>query len=145
MSISLATLALARNYTKESLVGLGALKGASCTIKEITKENKINKIIFEWIGTDNSKKTSEMLINDGEDIVAIEVNENNEVIVTLSNNISYVAGRIKTLQGEEGFSPKITENKNNTNDIYKLDIETKEGIITTPNLIQQGSVQIVEF
>lgn len=36
--------------------------------------------------------------------------------------------------GPEGFSPSIKENENNSGDIYKLDITTKDGTFTTPNL-----------
>lgn len=44
----------------------------------------------------------------------------------------------ESLKGEDGFSPIITENADNTDDVYKLDIETKDGILTTPNLKGQG-------
>lgn len=37
--------------------------------------------------------------------------------------------------GEDGFSPTITENENNTEDSYKLDVTNKEGTFTTPNLM----------
>lgn len=40
--------------------------------------------------------------------------------------------------GEGGFSPKITENADNTDEVYKLDIETKDGTFTTPNLKGEG-------
>ena len=36
--------------------------------------------------------------------------------------------------GEDGFSPIITENEDNDSDTYKLDITTKAGSFTTPNL-----------
>lgn len=36
--------------------------------------------------------------------------------------------------GSDGFSPVITENEDNTDSIYKLDITTAEGTLTTPNL-----------
>lgn len=36
--------------------------------------------------------------------------------------------------GEDGFSPTIVENENNDEFTYKLDITTKTGMITTPNL-----------
>ena len=36
--------------------------------------------------------------------------------------------------GEDGFSPIIVENENNDESTYKLDITTKTGMITTPNL-----------
>ena len=38
------------------------------------------------------------------------------------------------LKGQDGFSPIVTENKDNTKEIYKLDITTKDGTFTTPNL-----------
>lgn len=36
--------------------------------------------------------------------------------------------------GPDGFSPTITENEENTSSVYKLDITTKSGSFTTPNL-----------
>lgn len=36
--------------------------------------------------------------------------------------------------GEDGFSPTIVENENNDDSTYKLDITTKTGKLTTPNL-----------
>lgn len=36
--------------------------------------------------------------------------------------------------GQDGFSPTITENSDNTADVYKLDITNKSGTFTTPNL-----------
>lgn len=38
------------------------------------------------------------------------------------------------LKGNDGFSPIITENAGNTDDVYKLDITTENGTFTTPNL-----------
>lgn len=36
--------------------------------------------------------------------------------------------------GKDGVSPTITENEDNTDDVYKLDITTAESTFTTPNL-----------
>ena len=44
------------------------------------------------------------------------------------------------LKGEDGFSPVITENTN-TSEVYKLDITTKNGKITTPNLVGKQGLQ----
>ena len=43
-------------------------------------------------------------------------------------------GAIKGDKGDPGFSPTITESADNTDKIYKLDIETADGKFTTPNL-----------
>lgn len=142
MGISVQTLVLARKYTKDSILGLGALEGAPCTIKSITKANGINTVTFEWTGEDRvTKNTSEMLVADGSTITKVEVNENNELIVTLSDNSTQNAGVIKTVKGDKGdpgFSPTIVENAGNTDTVYKLDITTEEGSFTTPNLSSGG-------
>lgn len=39
------------------------------------------------------------------------------------------------LKGQDGFSPTVKENKNNTADNYRFDVTNKNGIFTTPNLI----------
>lgn len=46
--------------------------------------------------------------------------------------------------GDEGFSPVITENADNTDEVYKLDIETKDGQFTTPNLKGAGGVGTID-
>lgn len=41
---------------------------------------------------------------------------------------------LSSLQGEDGYSPTIIENAENDDSTYKLDITTKTGSFTTPNL-----------
>lgn len=47
--------------------------------------------------------------------------------------------QLTALKGADGVSPIITENVNNTDDIYRLDITTDTGTIITPNLKGGGS------
>lgn len=50
---------------------------------------------------------------------------------------AYVKKSLKgagALKGDAGFSPIIKENAGNAEDVYKLDITTESGTITTPNL-----------
>jgi hypothetical protein len=44
------------------------------------------------------------------------------------------------IQGESGFSPTIIENKDNTLQVYKLDITNANGTYTTPNLKGTGGI-----
>lgn len=149
MGISVATLALAKKFVTQSLNGVGAIKGAPCRIKDIVKGELSNVVTFEWKGTDDSTYTSVMEVENGVSIKEVEVKEDtNELIVTLSDNSVLSGGIIKTLKGEKGdngFSPIITENKDNSEDVYKLDIQTKDGTFTTPNLMQGSTVQVIEF
>ena len=39
MGLSAVTYALSKKYTDDSLIGIGALKGAPCKIKSIVKEH----------------------------------------------------------------------------------------------------------
>lgn len=83
MGVSVQTLALAKKYVKKSLTGLGALKGAPCTVKEITKENGVNSVVFEWKGTDNSTNTSTLLVVDGFSPTVVENRDNSSTVYKL--------------------------------------------------------------
>lgn len=57
----------AKKYTAESLDGLGALKGANCTIKSTTPKDNGTEIVFEWTGTSGATETTTILVKNGED------------------------------------------------------------------------------
>ena len=52
----------------------------------------------------------------------------------MSDGSEFISGKIPTVKGDPGFSPIITENADNTDKIYKLDITTADSTFTTPNL-----------
>lgn len=61
------------------------------------------------------------------------------ILYIRNENDEFVAiPALKGDKGEDGFSPIITENINNTDEIYQLDIETADGKFTTPNLKGNG-------
>lgn len=61
----------ARKYVEDSLIGLGALKGAPCTIKTIEEIQDIdgnviaNQITFEWRATDGTIETDTITVKNG--------------------------------------------------------------------------------
>ena len=131
---------LSKSFTKKSLDGQGALKGAPCTIKSTTKVSDGTNITFEWTGTSGTKQTSTIKVMDGLSITDVDVNADNTLTCTLSDGSTVTtANKIKTIKGDDGFSPTITEDAGNTDDIYKLVIADKNGSITTPNLKGGGS------
>ena len=71
---------------------------------------------------------------DGVSVTDIDVNANNQIVFTMSDGNEFISGKIPTVKGEPGFSPTITENADNTDKIYKLDITTADSTFTTPNL-----------
>ena len=161
MGIDYLTLSAAKGYTDESLLGLGSLKGAPCTIKSITEVDGGQKVTFEWTGTSGTKQTSEMTVKNGVSVTGISDKGNGIFTLLLSDGsetdpIQTVKGQKgdkgdkltfndltdeekASLKGDAGVSPIITENVNNTDDIYRLDITTDTGTIITPNLKGGGS------
>ena len=131
---------LSKSFTKKSLDGQGALKGAPCTIKSTTKVSDGTNITFEWTGTSGTKQTSTIKVMDGLSITDVDVNADNTLTCTLSDGSTVTTtNKIKTIKGDDGYSPTITEDAGNTDDIYKLVIADKNGSITTPNLKGGGS------
>ena len=111
---------LSRIFTKQSLDGLGAIKGASCTIKSIVDNGDgTHTITFEWVSNSGASQTGTLVVKDGEDgadglgIKSVEVDANNHVIVTYDDDTTADAGLVPTVKGdkgdtgEDGFSPTI--------------------------------------
>lgn len=84
---------------------------------------------------------------DGVSITDVDVDTDKHLIITLSDGNTVDAGLVPTVKGDKGeqgekgdtgFSPTITENPDNTNEIYKLDVTNEDGTFTTPNLKGTG-------
>jgi hypothetical protein len=138
--MDIATLAAAKRYTNETVIGMGALKGAPCTVKSVTPVTGGNEVILSWTATDGSVTESSFVVKDGVSVVGVSIDTTtNSLIVELSDGSTKNAGVLpKGEKGDTGFSPTITENPDNTNEIYKLDVTNEDGTFTTPNLKGTG-------
>ena len=156
MALDKKALAAAKRFTSDTADSLGAVKGAPCTIKSITEVDGGQKVTFEWTGNSGAKQTSEMTVKNGVSVTGISDKGNGVFTLLLSDGsesdpIQTIKGQKgdkgdkltfndlseeekASLKGDAGFSPTITENADNTDKIYKLDIETVDGKFTTPNL-----------
>ena len=85
MGLEILTLGSSKTYTRESLLGLGSLKGAPCTIKSITEVDGGQKVTFEWIGTSGTKQTSEMTVKNGVSVTGISDKGNGTFTLILSD------------------------------------------------------------
>ena len=123
---------LAMDYVDETLEGGGALKGddgksAYQSWLDLgntgTEEDFINSLKGEKGQVGEKGETG----NNGKSSYEIWLDNGN--VGTEQDFLDSLKG-----DGADGFSPVITENSNNTDEDYRLDIETKESKFTTPNL-----------
>lgn len=111
-----------KTYIAKTLVGMGALKGANCRIKNIVKTDNLNTVTFIWTDTDGTSKESTMLVYDG---------AKGDTGATGATGATGPAGA-------DGYSPTITV-KTSTADTYILTITDANGSYDTPNLKGSGS------
>ena len=62
---SLEAYALSRSYTTKTVIGLGALKGSPCRIKETEHKDGRTKIVFEWTANDGTTRETTIYVYDG--------------------------------------------------------------------------------
>ena len=102
--MDIVTLALAKAFTKKTVDGLGALKGANAVITSITKENGISTVTFEWTGTSGAKETDSIQVKDGEkgdtglSVKSLSIDENEHLIITYSDNTTEDAGAMPRIE-----------------------------------------------
>ncbi|HRT02963.1 MAG TPA: hypothetical protein P5513_03390 [Candidatus Diapherotrites archaeon] len=72
MALSIETYALSRKYTNETAAQFGGLKGASCKVKSIEKQDGQNIVTFEWKNDDGETRQSVMYVDDGTPIYVWE-------------------------------------------------------------------------
>ena len=103
MSVSFETLALAKQYTNNSLASTGALKGSPCEIQSITPTDDGNIVVFSWTNSQGIVQTSKMTVKNGAN------------------------GK----DGEDGFSPTITATELEDGTGVTFNITNKDGTSTS--------------
>lgn len=141
--LNILTLGSGKTYTNMVALGISNMRTSGSTV------------YFTVAATGEEVSVTLPAPADGISITNVEVNASKELIITLSDNTKVNAGVIPTvkgdkgdpfkysdftqeqldsLKGSDGFTPTITENADNTDKIYKLDVTTADGTFTTPNL-----------
>ena len=88
------TLGSARKFVEESLLGLGAIKGASCIVQSIVDNGSANEVTFRWTGDDGTVQTSVMSVDHGVSIESVTIDENNHLICAMSNGDIFDSGEM---------------------------------------------------
>ena len=158
-------LALANQYTDDSLKGAGALEGKPCQIQSITPITGGNRVVFLWVDNSGTSHTESMDVIDGTngtdgtdgtdgvgivsitktgtsglvDTYTITLTNGNTETFTVTNGKDGTDGTNGTdgTDGTDGFSPIATVTK--SGDVYTISIEDKNG--TTTEQIDLGDKQ----
>ena len=123
--MDIITYALSKKIAAHALSGVQSMSVSGQTLTINTKDSGVLTITFPTP-------------KDGISVTDIDVNANNQIVFTMSDGSEIISGKIPTVKGDPGFSPTITENADNTDKIYKLDITTADSTFTTPNLKGTG-------
>ena len=119
--MDIVTYALSKKIAAHALSGVQSMSVNGQTLIINTKDSGVLTMTFPTP-------------KDGVSVADIDVNANNQIVFTMSDGTEIISGKIPTVKGDPGFSPIITENADNTDKIYKLDITTADSTFTTPNL-----------
>ena len=125
--MDIITYALSKKIAAHALSGVQSMSINGQTLIINTKDSGVLTMTFPTP-------------KDGVSVTDIDVNANNQIVFTMSDGTEIISGKIPTVKGDpgekgdDGFSPTITENADNTDKIYKLDITTADSTFTTPNL-----------
>ena len=145
--MDIITYALSKKIAAHAVSGVQSMSVSGQTLTINTKDSGVLTMTFPTP-------------KDGVSVTDIDVNANNQIVFTMSDGSEIISGKIPTVKGDkgdpftysdftpeqlsalkgaDGVSPIITENVNNTDDIYRLDITTDTGTVITPNLKGGGS------
>lgn len=87
--MDLITLALAKKFIKDTVNGLGAVKGSPATVKSYDYDDSGNTIVtFAWKDKNDVESTMDALIKKGvkgDSIDSVEVDEDGQIIVILDS------------------------------------------------------------
>lgn len=97
----LTSYILSKKYISQTISGLGAVKGAPCTIKSIEESSHGISITFEWTGSDGSKQQQTLVIPQAISILGVKINDKGHLICSMSDGSTIDAGKLPSI-GEDG-------------------------------------------
>jgi len=144
--MDIETLALAKKYTDDSILGGGAIKGKNCVISDITPTAAGHEITFQWTLDDGTVQSQTIAVLDGVDgqdgdqgpqgedgprgigIKDVEIDANNHLIITFDDDTTEDAGQIiapidTTSSTAQGNPISITTDSAQNIDKFKVIVE----------------------
>lgn len=98
---------LSKKYTQQSLDGVGALKGAPCTIKSTTETDEGTIVVFGWIDNNGISQETTILIKNGK-------NGNGIAKIEKINTVDLVDTYRITFDDGSTFDYEVTNGRSST-------------------------------
>ena len=93
----IVALLLSKKFTKDTVIGMGAIKGAACQVQSINKVGKTTTITLEWEDNVGVVHTQSFDVEDGLDGVSVSnatIKSNGHLELTLSNGNTIDCGKV---------------------------------------------------
>ena len=93
----IVALLLSKKFTKDTVIGMGAIKGAACQVQSINKVGKTTTITLKWEDNVGGVHTQAFDIEDGLDgvsVVGATIDTNGHLILTLSDTNTIDCGKV---------------------------------------------------
>ena len=85
---------LSKKYTKDTVIGMGAVKGASCQVQSIDKVDKTTTVTLKWEDNNGGVHTQSFDIEDGIDVTNAIITANGHLELTLSDGTVIDCGKV---------------------------------------------------
>lgn len=88
---------LSKKYTNDTVIGMGAIKGAACQVQSINKVGKTTTVTLKWEDNTGGIHTQSFEIEDGADGVSVSnatINASGNLILTLSDGSTIDCGKV---------------------------------------------------
>lgn len=85
---------LSRKFTKDTVIGMGAIKGAPCQVQSINKVGKTTTITLKWEDNLGVDHTQDFEIEDGIDVSSATITSNGHLELTLSDGNTLDCGKV---------------------------------------------------
>lgn len=90
-------LLLSKKFTKDTVIGMGAIRGAACQVQSINKVGKTTTVTLKWEDNTGGIYTQPFEIEDGADGVSVSnatINASGNLILTLSDGSTIDCGKV---------------------------------------------------
>ena len=133
------TLAIAKSYVEESLLGAGAIVGKNVQVSKIEPIIGGNKVIFTYTLDNGMQKNSYLEVMNGEkgdSVISANIDETGILSFTLSNGEKIVAGKIIIDAGNVSLENYYTKEQNDKKFVQIMELD---------NLISKKIEEIFEI